>query len=101
MHVPPRHIDVDPVHLVPQPPQLSGSFVSLTHALPQHCKPSEHAPPSHAPPPLSAPPPPSPPLEPSVAASPPPPSMPVVVVPPQATATKAQTKEEAKYRFIP
>ena len=45
--VPPAHIEVAPLHGVPQPPQFSGSFVSLTHASLQHWKPNPQ-PPSHA-----------------------------------------------------
>ncbi len=35
-----RHIDVGAAHWIPQPPQLSGSFASLTHTPLQQANPS-------------------------------------------------------------
>ena len=37
--VPLRHIDEPPLHVVPQPPQLCGSFFVFTHAPPHSTRP--------------------------------------------------------------
>jgi hypothetical protein len=50
----PLHIGVSATQTVPQPPQLYGSFVGLTHAPLQQVRPFVHPPPAlHGPPPLS------------------------------------------------
>jgi hypothetical protein len=81
----PRHIDAEPLHVVPQPPQLCGSFLVFTHWSPQTMRPFDvHDAASK-------------PLDVSVVASPPPPPSIEVVVPPHAT----RHMHNASKAFIP